>query len=112
MNGPLEFRILTQPRPNMEQLLESNWDDRWRGRMQKYTYWYSVSTFLHSPLPFYTMHYFLCSNRCIEEGKEVTEEQQGTSERCCLEFYWTLWNSIPVLQTEVEPSHCCHRNSN
>jgi hypothetical protein len=35
-NGPLEFRLNTKQRSDIDQLLETNWDMRWSSPMEKY----------------------------------------------------------------------------
>lgn len=43
-NGPFEFRLQTVVHPHMDDLLEVNWDDRWRAKIPRYDHFYSLAT--------------------------------------------------------------------
>ena len=39
-NGPFEFRLRETEYPNLEDLIQVNWEDRWRTELPPYTNWY------------------------------------------------------------------------
>ena len=43
-NGPLEFRLTDRTQPQIGELLESNWEDRWRIDVPPYDHYYSSAT--------------------------------------------------------------------
>lgn len=42
-NGPFEFRLQTTLHPNIDDLLEVNWDDRWRAEVPRYDTFYTLA---------------------------------------------------------------------
>ena len=47
-NGPLTFRINEKIHPQIDDLVEANWEDRWKGDPPKYWEFYPLALFSHS----------------------------------------------------------------
>lgn len=55
--GPFEFRLQTELHPNIDDLLEVNWDDRWRAHVPRYDSFYTLASGYQAPqLPVVPAH--------------------------------------------------------
>jgi len=66
-HGPLEFRLKEEPHPFLQELVETNWEDRWRGEADRYTTFLQTAGHVEEA----SLPKFLCKSGLRDDTRRV-----------------------------------------